>query len=303
MLKPSLRKHIASQQLVLVAILAAASADFGKTAYGKEPATPLSIRISNPQAGRLQLVTGTLSAPGLPVILVKPDLPNEPWWVQGQAVPAGQRGFSAKAVFGSAGTLPGTKFRVIAVLTDPKVERYVTGQVIEELPVVPMSDQLLITLVKTGTPPVAVIRAGSDEPVEQPRLAEITSPETSANVSRVAELKGRIQAGYHPVVLVRPLTDNSVWYVQRSPELNEAGEFTLKVVLGNSQTKQGQRFRIIVLAAPSKEAANKLKVGVAVRKIPDGAGVSKETVVTLREELVEAAPESQAASLETSLLR
>ena len=303
MLKPSLRKHIASQHLVLVAILTFASADFGKTAYGKEPATPVSIRISNAQAGRLQLVTGTLSAPGLPVILVKPDLPNEPWWVQGQAVPAGPRGFSAKAVFGSASTLPGTKFRVIAILTDPKVKRYVTGQVIKELPEVPMSDQLLITLVKTGTPPVAVVRAGSDEPVEQPRLAEITSPKNSANVPRVAELNGRIQTGYHPVVLVRPLVDNSVWYVQRSPELNEAGEFTLNVVLGNSQTKQGQRFRIIVLAAPSKEAANKLKVGAAVRKIPDGEGVSKETVVTLREELVEAAPESQAASLETSLLR
>lgn len=303
MLKPSLRKHIASQQLVLVAILAVASAEFGGTTYGEEPATPLSIRISNPQAGRLQLVTGTLSAPGLPVILVKPDLPNEPWWVQSQAVPAGPRGFSAKAVFGSAATLPGTKFRVIAILTDPKAERYVTGQVIKELPEVPMSDQLLITLVKTGTPSVAVIRSGSDEPEEQPRLAEIISPRTSANVPRVAELKGRIQSGYHPVVLVRPLADDSVWYVQRPPKLNEAGEFTLNVVLGNSQTKQGQRFRIIVLAAPSKEAASKLKVGTAVRKIPDGAGVSKETVVTLREELVEAAPASQAASLKTSLLR
>jgi hypothetical protein len=299
-LNPSFRKHVSPQKLVLVAVLALASAAFGETAYGTEPATPVSIRISNAQAGRLQLVTGIVNAPGLPVILVKPDLPNEPWWVQGQAVPAGPRGFSAKAVFGSAATLPGTKFRVVAILTDPNTTRYVTGQVINELPEVPLSDQLLITLVKTGTPPVAVIRAGSDKPEEQPRLAEITSPKTSANVDRVAEVKGRIQTDYHPIVLVRPLTDGSVWYVQNTPELTETGEFTLKVVLGNSQTKQGQRFRIIVLAAPSKEAASKLKVGTAVREIPDGAGVSKETVVTLREVLKEDAPESQAAILESS---
>ncbi len=303
MLKPSLSKRISSQNLILFAFLASASAYPGETTFGAERATPVSIRISNAQAGRLQLVTGTVQAPGQPAILVKPDLPNEPWWVQGQAVPAGQRGFSAKAVFGSAVTLPGTKFRVIAILTDPKVKQYVTGQVIQELPEVPMSDQLLITLVKSGTPPVAVIRAGSDEPEEQPRLAEITSPITSSNLPRVAELKGRIQTGYHPVVLVRPLADDSVWYVQRTPELNEAGEFTLKVVLGNSQTKQGQRFRIIVLAAPSKEAASKLKVGTVVRKIPDGAGVSTETVVTFREEVIEVVPESQAARFETSFVR
>jgi hypothetical protein len=302
-LKPLFRKCISSQNLILFASLALASAYPGETAFGAERATPVSIRISNAQAGRLQLVTGTVKAPGQPVILVKPDLPNEPWWVQGQAVPAGPRGFSAKAVFGSAVTLPGTKFRVIAILTDPKLKQYVTGQVIQDLPEVPMSDQLLITLVKSGTPPVAVIRAGSDEPEEQPRLAEITSPKTSSSVPRVAELKGHIQTGYHPVVLVRPLADDSVWYVQRTPELNENGEFTLKAVLGNSQTKQGQRFRIIVLAAPSKEAVSKLKVGTVVRKIPDGAGVSKETVVTFREEVIEFVPESQAARFETSFVR
>ncbi len=303
MLKPSLRKHVSSQQLVLVAVLTLTAAVFGNTAYGTEPAPPVSIRIANAQAGRLQLVTGSVNAPGLPVILVKPDLPNEPWWVQGLAVPAGPSGFAAKAVFGSAATLPGTKFRVIAILTDPTTKTYVTGEVIKELPEVPMSEQLLITLVKTGTPHVAILRAGSDEPEEQPRLAEITSPKTSANVARVAELKGRIQTGYHPVVLVRPLADDSVWYVQKTPELNKTGEFTLEVVLGNSQTKQGQRFRIIVLAVPSKEAASRLKVGSVVRKLPDGTGVSKETVVTLREAIVEAAPESQAASVESSRLR
>ena len=261
-----------------------------------ETESPVSIRIANPQAGRLQLVTGTVRAPGIPVVLVKPDIPNEPWWVQGQATPSGPRGFSAKAIFGSATTLPGTKFRVIAILLDRSNEAYATGQIIKELPNVPMSDQLLITLVKTGTPPVGIIRAGSEEPEEQPRLAEITSPGNGSDVARVTEVKGRIQKAYHPVVLVRPLAAESVWYVQKAPDLSDEGEFSLKVVFGNSQTKQGQRFRVIVLALRSKEAAAKLKVGTIIRKLPDGEGVSKEVVVTFRETPSKANSETQATS-------
>ena len=260
-----------------------------------ESESPVSIRMLSPRAGRLQLVTGTVSAPGVPVVLVRPDIPNEPWWVQGKAVPAGPRGFSAKAVFGSATTRPGTKFRVITLLTDPAKIQYVTGQVLKELPDIPMSDQLLITLVKTGTPPVSLIRAGSEEPVEQPRLAEITSPRTGSDVARVTEVKGKIQESYHPVVLVRPLADESAWYVQKAPKLNDDGEFSLKVVFGNSQTEQGQRFRLIVLAFPSKEAASRLKLGTVIRKLPDSEAVSKEAVVTLRESSSNENDESRAA--------
>lgn len=268
-----------------------------------ETESPVSIRIANPRAGRLQLVTGTVKAPGIPVILVKPDIPNEPWWVQGQAMPSGPQGFSAKAIFGSATTLPGTKFRVVAILLDRSKEAYATGQTIKELPDVPKSDQLLITLVKSGTPPVEIIRANSEEPEEQPRLAEITSPGNGSDVAHVTEVKGRIQKAYHPVVLVRPLAADSVWYVQKAPELSDEGEFSLKVVFGNSRTKQGQRFRVIVLALPSKEAAAKLKVGTIIRKFPDGEGASKESVVTFRESPSKANTETQAASPKAPTLR
>jgi hypothetical protein len=268
-----------------------------------ETDSPVSIRIANPQAGRLQLVTGTVNAPGIPVVLVKPDIPNEPWWVQGQATPSGPRGFSAKAIFGSATTLPGTKFRVIAILVDRSKEAYATGQIIKELPDVPMSDQLLITLVKSGTPPVGIIRAGSEEPEEQRRLAEITSPGNGSDVARVTEVKGRIQKPYHPVVLVRPLAAESAWYVQKAPELSKDGEFSLKVVFGNRQTKQGRRFRVIVLALPSKEAAAKLKVGTIIRKLPAGEGVLKEAVVTFREGPSKVNPETQAAGPKAPTLR
>jgi hypothetical protein len=277
---------------VLVADVSAAEAE-----------SPVSIRIANPQAGRLQLVTGTVRAPGIPVVLVKPDIPNEPWWVQGQATPSGPRGFSAKAIFGSATTLPGTKFGVIAILLDRSKEAYATGQTIKDLPNVPKSDQLLITLVKSGTPPVGIIRAGSEEPEEQPRLAEITSPGNGSDVARVTEVKGRIQKAYHPVLLVRPLAAESVWYVQKAPELSDEGEFSLKVVFGNSQTKQGQRFRVIVLALPSREAAAKLKVGTIIRKLPEGEDVSKEAVVTFREAPSKATTETQATSPKALTLR
>jgi hypothetical protein len=302
--RPSFRKAFVTgkptSRLVITAALFVTVASIGAAA---ETVSPVSIRITNPRAGRLQLVTGAVNAPGRPVILVKPDIPNEPWWIHGQAVPVGPKGFSAKAIFGSAVTLPSTKFRVVSILVDPSKERYVTGQAIKELPDVPMSDQLLITLVKNGTPPRGIIRAGSDEPEEQPHLAEITSPGNGSEVKRVTEIKGRIQAPYQPVVLVRPLADGSVWYVQKAPKLNDDGEFSLDVVFGNKQTKQGQRFRVIVLAPPTKESAAKLKLGTIIRKLPIGEGVSKEAVVTLREKSSRQPPELEATTAETRTLR
>lgn len=305
MFRPSFRKALDTWQptsrLAITAALFVTFASIGAAAA--ETVSSISIRITNPRVGRLQLVTGVVNAPGLPVVLVKPDIPNEPWWVQGQAVPAGPKGFSAKAIFGSAATLPGTKFRVVSILVDPSRQRYETGQIINELPDVPMSDQLLISMVKSGTPHIGIIRAGSGEPEEQPRLAEIMSPGNGFEVNRVTEIKGRIRAPYQPVVLVRPLADDSVWYVQKAPELSDDGEFSLDVVFGNSQTKQGQRFRVIVLALPTKDSAAKLKLGTIIRKLPVGEGVSKEAVVILRETSAGQHPESQAAATETRELR
>ena len=255
----------------------------GATVSADESESPVSIRMLNPRAGRLQLVTGTVSAAGVPVVLVRSDAPNEPWWVQGKAVPTGARGFSSKAVFGSAITRPGAKFRVITILVDPAKTQYSTGQVLKELPDVPMSDQLFIPVVKTGNPHVSIVRADTEEPTEQPRLAEITLPRTGSDVPRITEVKGKIQEPYHPVVLVRPLADKSAWYVQKTPKLNDDGKFSLKIVFGNSRTAQGRRFRVIALALPSKEAAIRLKPGTVIRKLPDSEGVSKEVVVTLRE--------------------
>jgi hypothetical protein len=300
--RPEQHSGWATASALAIAFVLAADVAAAET---KSPVSksPVSIQIANPQAGRLQLVAATVRAPGIPVVLVKPDIPNEPWWVQGQATPSGPQGFSAKAIFGSATTLPGTKFRVIAILLDRSQEAYATGQTIKDLPNVPMSDQLLITLVKAGTPPVGIIRAGSEEPEEQPRLAEITSPGNGSDVARVTEVKGRIQKAYLPVVLVRPLAAESVWYVQKAPELSDEGEFSLKVVFGNSQTKQGQRFRVIVLALPSREAAAKLKVGTIIRKLPEGEDVSKEAVVTFREAPSKANTETQATSPKALTLR
>lgn len=296
MFRPSFRKPFVTwnpaSRLAITAALFVTIASIGAAAA--ETVSPISIRITNPRVGRLQLVTGAVNAPGLPVVLVKPDISNEPWWVQGQAVPAGPKGFSAKVIFGSVATLPGTRFRVVSILVDPSRERYETGQIMKELPDVPMSDQLLISIVKSGTPHIGIIRAGSGEPEEPPRLAEITSPVNGSEVNRVTEIKGRIQAGYQPVVLVRPLADDSVWYVQKEPELSDDGEFSLDVVFGNTQTKQGQRFRVLVLALPSKGSPAKLKLGTIMCKLPVGEGVSKDAVVTLRETSAGQHPESQA---------
>ena len=173
MFRISIRKPI-SHLAVTTAFTMALS--LGATASADESESPVSIRMQNPRAGRLQLVTGTVSAAGVPVVLVRSDAPNEPWWVQGKAVPTGARGFSSKAVFGSAITRPGAKFRVITILVDPAKTQYSTGQVLKELPDVPMSDQLLITVVKTGNPHVSIVRA--DTEVE-------CLPQTDPHVMRV----------------------------------------------------------------------------------------------------------------------
>ena len=60
----------------------------------------VEIQIST-HVGRIQEVTGRVRAKGEPVLLVRADLPNEPWWVQGKPTPTAKDRFKAKAIFGN----------------------------------------------------------------------------------------------------------------------------------------------------------------------------------------------------------
>jgi hypothetical protein len=266
------------------------TSDADKTERSEAETEAVSITV-RPQAGHLQVVTGTVRQGGVPVVLVRSDLPGEPWWVQGKPQQSGRNGFSAKAIFGSARTAAGAKFRVVTILAGPADGPFRTGQQLNELPDLPASNQLVVTLTKTGRPIIAATRVepplvddakkGEDEK-EEPRLAELLSPKNGDNVERVTVVKGRIDKGYIPIVLARPLVRDSVWWVQKLVEPDKKGEFELKVVFGSDKTPPGMRFRLVVLAVATKEKVAEFKPGAAVAELPKTIPASREVVVTLR---------------------
>lgn len=267
-----------------------------------EPGESVEIQVSS-AVGRLQQVAGRVKAPGRPVILVRADLPGEPWWVQGQPMPVGKDGFTAKAIFGSTKSQVGMRFRIVTILVDRNTPatQYRTGQIIRELPDVPRSRELLVTLGQAGRPVIALApKEGAPtsglvetstgtrpEAAREKAPVEFTSPKTGEIVHQLAELTGKIEAGFTPVVLIRPLTKDSVWWIQKPVKLETSGEFSSKVVVGNSRTAEGTRFRIVALAIPTKTSRKEtgkeeFQPGEFLKELPKDAAVSEELVLTLR---------------------
>ena len=268
--------------------------------------TAVEMQVSS-AVGRLQLVAGRVRSPGRPVILVRADVPNEPWWVQGQPVPVGKDGFTAKAVFGRTKSTVGTRYRIVTILVDGSTPAtaYRTGQIIRELPDVPRSRELLVTLGRAGRPVIALAPktdtptsgltesepARTNAPKEKAPV-EFTSPKSGESVHQIAELTGKIEEGFTPIILIRPLSKGSVWWIQKPVKLEKSGEFSAKVVIGNSRTAEGTRFRIVALAIPTLATATKtsrketgtdeFKPGEFLKEIPEDTAVSEELVLTLR---------------------
>lgn len=261
------------------------------------------IQIST-HVGRIQQVTGRVRAKGQPVVLVRADQANEPWWVQGKPTPAGRDKFTAKAIFGNSRSPVGARFRVLVILVDPKValSNYPTGQVIRKLPDVPRSREMLVTMPRTGRPVIRAVPSKKDsgkpktkkkEADENPPV-EFTSPKTGSTVRQTAELTGKVQPGFTPVLLVRPLAKDSVWWIQKPIRVGKTGEFSSKVVIGSQRTAEGTRFRIVALAVPGSDSKEKAATpgsadeqvrfipGDFLRKLPDDMAASKELVLTLR---------------------
>ena len=176
------------------------------------------------------------------------------------------------------------------LLAGPTDGPFRKGQQLKELPDLPVSNRLVITLTKTGKPNVAVtlpdppagITTGVDKDEDEPRVAKFLSPKNGDNVERVTVVNGRIDKGFTPIVLARPLAKGSVWWVQKSVEVDKKGEFSLKVVFGSEKTPQGTRFRLVVLGVESEEKAREFKAGMALKELPKSIAASREVVFTLR---------------------
>ena len=261
----------------------------------------VEIQIST-HVGRIQEVTGRVRAKGEPVLLVRADLPNEPWWVQGKPTPTAKDRFKAKAIFGNSRSPAGARFRVLVILVDPKValRDYPTGQVIRKLRDVPRSREMLVTMPRTGRPVIRAVPlkkvvsdSKSDETETEAFPVKFTSPKTGSTVRQTTTLSGKVEAGFTPVLLVRPLTKDSVWWIQKPIRVGQTGEFSAKVVIGSQRTAEGTRFRIVALAVPDdskakEEPKDKSESNVPfipgdfLRKLSDDIATSKELVLTLR---------------------
>jgi hypothetical protein len=235
----------------------------------------VTIQLTPNIVGRVQQIRGTTNVKGVPIVLVKSDHDTEPWWVQGAPVRSKSQ-FVAKAVFGNARSVPGSRFRVCVIVVDPQAE-YQTGQVLKKLPDVAKSDELIVTLLGAGRYIV-----GKDSGKDRKRDVEVTSPTLNSTVKQVVQLKGKATQTVTPVVLIRPLQEGSLWWIQENVELTKSGSFSLKVVFGNQATPEGTRFRIIALAVPNKTRLAEFKAGLSLKQLPKDIETSREILVTLR---------------------
>ena len=290
---------------------------------GGAPA-PVEIKIS-PRVGRTQDVVTTVTDSGLPMIVVKSDLPNEPWWVQNVPRSTGPKQFGVRLIFGNERTPPGSKFHVVALLLPnaASAAQYHVGQQLTELPGLPTSSKLIVTSQGgLASPDVESIPTSSSSQVEKgkaavavrvvaptvakpaPRTASvdeddpelhgddgivsIVTPKTETSVLRVVEITGKVAEGHTPVVVVRPLSPEKLWRVQSKPTLTDDLSFKGKIVVGSVQAAEGTRFRVTVLAFKDAESAAAIKVGSSLKQFPEGVPVSSDITVTLRNSKAEA---------------
>jgi hypothetical protein len=99
----------------------------------------------------------------------------------------------------------------------------------------------------------------------------ILSPKANAKVGQFEEVEGQlnVKEGW-PVVLVQPLIGGQPWYVQGEVDEIAEGKFTSKVQCGNEKTKSGTKFRIVIVVAKDKAAAQKFAAGDTRNALPAG---------------------------------
>ncbi len=274
-----------------------------KTDAKAEAKQPISINLT-PRVGRVQDVDGTVNAVGTPVIFIKSGLPGEPWWVQNNPMPSGPKQFKVKLIFGNEKSQPGAQFHVVAVMLPrtARLQDYRVGSQHTNLPEFPQSNRLQVTLlggnqspgVEIIPSPAAALEAANNikpegaadtdaaEMVGDDDTVSVVTPAADAEVRRVTEITGKVAAGHSPVILVRPLTNEKLWWIQNRPVIGADQSFKGKVVLGSEKTPEGTRFRVMVLAFDDAKAAAKLKVGESLKELPEGVKKSSEVTVTYR---------------------
>lgn len=69
-----------------------------------------------------------------------------------------------------------------------------------------------------------------------------------------------------PILAVRSMEKNSLWWIQRDATPDGAGKFSVLAQFGNDKTPSGTRFEVAVLLATDGDAG--LKAGESMKKLP-----------------------------------
>jgi len=92
-------------------------------------------------------IEGQLNTEGWPVVFVKPEVGDFPWWVQTPVEEVVKGKFSTTAQFGDAATKPGTRYRIQIVVAKSKEDamKFERGMTRNALPAgLPRSDPVKV---------------------------------------------------------------------------------------------------------------------------------------------------------------
>lgn len=214
-------------------------------------------------------VTGKVLTRGWPIVLVRADLPECLWWAQEWAEPTSATGyFKAKVRFGNDKSKDGSRFRVVVVIakSEEDARRYKPGASFKRIPEdLPKSTETVVVLKRQTL---------ENEPVAD----VIKSPAADSEVGRIANVVGRTEKDLQPVVLVRSVETNSLWWVQPPSELDGEGNFTTLARFGNERTPKGTHFKLMVIF-PTKAQAKGYRPSEPVRQLPRDMVHSEEVEV------------------------
>jgi len=121
--------------------------------------------------------------------------------------------------------------------------------------------------------------ASCAEEEKKEKDAVIVSPKEGAKVSSSEEVEGKLNIEGWPVILVQPLVEGEPWWIQGSVEELDEGKFTTTAQFGNTETKAGTKFKIIIVVAKNQEAAKKFEKGKTRTALP--AGLPRSAPVTV----------------------
>lgn len=252
----------------------------------KPPASILSPK-PHDKVERFFELSGKVLMRGWPVVLIRADQPESPWWVQApiQATSPGQ--FSAAVRFGNEESPPGREFRVVVLMARSAEEaaQLKTGDSISELnPEIPRSEEVAVVLV---------------QPERRAELGDaIQTPKSDAKVRREGIVRGIIKKEGVPIVFVRSAQPDNPWWVQKTTR-SENGEFIATTRFGNETTPDGSLFRVVVMLA-TEEQAKSYPVGHTLKSLPKDMPSAKEVHVMLDRSAEPARPAESGGPAESS---